>query len=91
MNNELNDIKIILSQYKDKIKNDEKKLIEMNTYIQDIRQHLAKQKNQLKDIYDFVNNYGLLMKRQDENGISPTLDQYLGSLEQIKHDLKKLI
>ena len=91
MNNELNDIKNILLSYQNKIKNDENKLKEMNKYIQDIQQYLAKQKKQLKELYQFVNDYGLLMKRQDENGINPTLDEYLGSLDQIKEDLKKII
>ena len=91
MNDDLNDIKKVLISYQNKIKNDEKKLIEMNKYIEDIQKYLAKQKKQLKEIYQFVNDYGLLMKRQDENGIDPTLDEYLGSLEQIKLDLKNLI
>ena len=80
MNNndkELQDIKSILTKYNQKIKNDEKKLHEMNKYIEEIQKYLAKQKKQLREIYSFVDNYGIVMKKQDDAGITPTLDEYL--------------
>ena len=88
---ELKDIKNILEKYKNKIKNDENKVIEMNKYIEQIQKYLAKQKSELKNIYSFVDNYGLLMKKQQEADIEPTIDEYLASLEQIKEDIKKLL
>lgn len=88
---ELQDIKSILTKYNQKIKNDEKKLHEMNKYIEEIQKYLAKQKTQLREIYSFVDNYGIVMKKQDDEGITPTLDEYLSSFRQIKDDLKKLI
>jgi len=88
---ELKDIKNILQKYQNKIKNDENKVIEMNKYIEQIQKYLAKQKSELKNIYSFVDNYGLLMKKQQEADIEPTIDEYLASLEQIKEDIKKLL
>ena len=88
---ELKDIKNILQKYQNKIKNDENKVIEMNKYIEQIQKYLAKQKSELKNIYSFVDNYGLLMKKQQEADIEPTIDEYLASLEQIKQDIKKLL
>lgn len=90
-NIELKDIKNILQKYQNKIKNDENKVIEMNKYIEQIQKYLAKQKSELKNIYSFVDNYGLLMKKQQEADIEPTIDEYLASLEQIKEDIKKLL
>jgi phosphopantetheine adenylyltransferase len=91
MNNELDEIKEILKNYQNKIKDDEKKIIEMNNYLEQIQKYLAKQKKQLREIYEFVDNYGILMKKQEDSGISPTLDEFLGGLEQIKADFKKLL
>jgi hypothetical protein len=88
---ELKDIKNILQKYQNKIKNDENKVIEMNKYIEQIQKYLAKQKSELQNIYSFVDNYGLLMKKQQEADIEPTIDEYLASLEQIKEDIKKLL
>lgn len=90
-NNELKNIKIILQNYQNKIKNDENKVIEMNKYIEEIQKYLAKQKSELKKIYSFIDSYGLVMKKQQEADIEPTIDEYLSSLEQIKQDIKKLL
>ena len=87
---EIKQIKDNLIEYKEKIKNDERKINEMNKNVEEIKQYLAKQKLELQNIYYFVNDFGIVLKREESEGIEPSVDEFLATLEQIKDDLKKV-